>query len=117
VENIVYKNMTLTNIAKQAITIDMFYDVGGNPNVDQSGAEGVPVIRNVFVENLKCDSAATAIVVRGLPESPMTGIALSDIEITAKEGVTITGAPDVRVNNLVVKHSQSPTTKATEASR
>jgi polygalacturonase len=117
VENIVYRNMRLTNIARQAITIDMFYDVGGNPNVDQSGADGVPVIRNVLVEDLKCDSAATAIVVRGLPESPMTGIALRDVEITAKEGVTITGAPDVRVNNVVVKHASTTTTKASAASR
>ena len=35
VENIIYRNMTLKNIAKQAITIDMFYDVGNNPEVDQ----------------------------------------------------------------------------------
>ena len=117
VENIVYKNLTLKNIAKQAITIDMFYDVGGNPNVDQSGAEGIPVIRNVSVEKVKCDGAVTAIVVRGLPDSPMEGISLRDIQITAQEGVTITGAPDVRVNDVVVKHSPSATTKATTSLR
>jgi polygalacturonase len=118
VENIVYKNMTLKNIAKQAITIDMFYDVGGNPNVDQSGRDGLPVIRNVLVENLKCDGAATAIVVRGLPDSPIEAVTLRGIQIQgAKEGVTITGAPDVRVNDVVVKHSASLSTKETAASR
>ena len=117
VENVVYRNMTIKNIGKQAITIDMFYDVGGNPNVDQTSPEGLPVIRNVLVEHLKCDSAATAIVVRGLDDSQMSGITLRDITIAAKEGVTITGAPDTRVDDVVVKHSPSPsTTKATAAS-
>jgi polygalacturonase len=117
VENIVYRNMKLTNIAKQAITIDMFYDVGGNPDVDQSTPEGLPIIRNVLVENVKCDRAATAIVVRGLDDSPMNGITLRNLQITAQEGVTITGAPDTRLNDVIVKHSPSPTTKTTEASR
>jgi polygalacturonase len=117
VENIVYRNMTLKNIAKQAITIDMFYDVGGNPDVDQSSPEGLPVIRNVLVENLKCDGAATAIVVRGLPDSQITGVTLRNIDITAKQGVTISGAPDTQVNEVVVKHVASPATKETAASR
>jgi polygalacturonase len=93
IENVVYRNLTLKNIAKQAITVDMFYDVGNNPAVDQSGPEGVPVIRNVTVENLTCDNADTAIVLRGLPESPIDGVTLRDIRITAKQGSTIS---DVR---------------------
>jgi hypothetical protein len=92
-ENVVYRNMTLKNIEKQAITIDMFYDVGNNPNVDQSGPDGIPVIRNVTVENLICDGADTAIVIRGLTDSPITGVTLRDIRITAKKGTTIS---DVR---------------------
>jgi hypothetical protein len=46
------------------------------PAVDQSGPEGVPAIRNVTVENLTCDAADAAIVLRGLPDSPITGVAL-----------------------------------------
>jgi polygalacturonase len=113
VENVVYRNMTLKNIAKQAITIDMFYDVGNNPDVDQSGAEGLPVIRNVLVENLKCDGADTAIVVRGLPDSPITGVTLRNVDITGEQGVTVIGAPDVRVSDVVVKHAQKAATTRT----
>src|SRR5204862_8349807 len=53
IENITYRNLTLKNIAKQAITIDMFYDVGNNPDVEPSGAETVPAVRNITIENLK----------------------------------------------------------------
>jgi polygalacturonase len=103
VENILYRNLSLKNIAKQAITIDMFYDVGNNPSVDQSGKEGIPALRNIAVENLNCDGAATAIIIRGLPESPIEGVSLRDVKITAKEGTTVSDARDVRIGNLSVE--------------
>ena len=110
VENIVYRNLTYKNIAKEAITIDMFYDVGNNPGVTQDSPEALPVYRNILVENLKCDGAATAIRIRGLPDSPMSNIVLRNVEITgAKQGVTITNAPDTRLSDVVVKNAGSAT--------
>jgi len=87
--------MVIKNIEKQAITIDMFYDVGNNPGVDQTSPEGIPAIRNITVENLTCWSADTAIVLRGLPDSPITGVTLRDIRIAAKKGTTISDVRDV----------------------
>jgi polygalacturonase len=109
VENVVYRNMTLKNIRKQAITVDMFYDVGNNPAVDQSGPAGVPAIWNVTVENLTCDNADAAIVFRGLPESPIVGVALRDIRITAKQGWTVSDVRDFVAGNTVV--NVAPTTQ------
>src|SRR5687767_465433 len=108
IENVVYRNMTLKNIRKQAITVDMFYDVGNNPGVDQTGRDGIPAIRNVLVENLTCDGAAQAIVLRGLPDSPITGVALRDIRIGAKQGWTVS---DVR--NLVAERTAVTSTLST----
>ena len=34
----------------------MFYDVGNNPDVEPSGPEGVPVFKNIIIENLKCEA-------------------------------------------------------------
>ena len=102
VENVIYRNMTLSNIAKQAITIDMHYDVGNNPDVDQSGKDGLPVIRNITVENLTCDNAATAIVIRGLHDSPIEGVTLRDIKITAEKGTTISDVRDVQIGSVSV---------------
>ena len=112
VENVVYRNMTLKNIRKQAITVDMFYDVGNNPAVDQSGPAGIPSIRNVTVENLTCDNADAAIVFRGLPESPIVGVALRDIRITAKQGWTVSDVRDFVAGSTVVN-----TTATTQPSR
>ena len=104
VENIVYRNMTLKNIEKQAITIDMFYDVGNNPGVDQTGKDGIPVIRNVLVENLTCDGAAQAIVIRGLEDSLIENVTLKDVHVkNAKEGMRISGSRETRTTNVSVE--------------
>jgi polygalacturonase len=104
VENIVYRNMKLRNIQKQAITIDMFYDAGNNPGVVQSAQDGIPAIRNVTIENLSCEGAAQAIVIRGLPDSPIQNVTLKDIDITAaKQGILISGAQDVKGANVSVE--------------
>ncbi len=104
VENIVYKNLTLKNITKQAITIDMFYDVGNNPQVDQTGAEGLPIFRKITIDGLKCDGANVAIQVHGLPDSPITDLTLNDIQITgAKQGVAVGGVENVKGGNVSVQ--------------
>ena len=109
VENIHYRNLSYKNIEKEAITIDMFYDVGNNPDVRQDSPEGLPVYRNILIENLKCDGAATAMRIRALPDSPMSNIVLRNVEITAKQGITITNAPDTRLSDVIVKHSGATT--------
>ena len=109
VENIVYRNLSLKNITKQAITIDMNYDVGNNPDVDQSGPEGVPIFRDITIENLTCDGAADAIQIRGLQESPVQGVTLNNIHIKATRGIKITDADEIKKADVDVQVS-SPTT-------
>ena len=107
VENITYRNRKLKNIQKQAITIDMFYDVGNNPGVDQTSKEGLPIIRNVTVDNLTCDGAQQAILIRGLPDSVIENVTLRDVHIkNAKEGTLISGTKDTKAGNLSVELSQ-----------
>ena len=96
--------MTLKNIEKQAVTIDMFYDVGNNPGVDQTAKDGVPAIRNVLVENLTCDGAAQAIVIRGLEDSLIENVTLKDVHVkNAKEGMRISESKETRTTNVSVE--------------
>ena len=104
VENITYRNLDLKNIGKQAITIDMFYDVGNNPGVDESTPEGLPVFKNITIDGLKCDGAAAAIQIHGLPDSPIQNLTLNDIQITnARQGTTIGGVENIKSGNLSVQ--------------
>ena len=84
-------------------------EIVDNPDVRQDSPEGLPVYRNILIENLKCDGAATAMRIRALPDSPMSNIVLRNVEITAKQGITITNAPDTRLSDVIVKHSGATT--------
>jgi hypothetical protein len=95
IENIVYRNLTLKNIRKQAITIDMFLRRRQQPRRRPVRPRGVPAVRNVTIEKLTCDAADTAVVLRGLPESPITGVTLRGIQITADKGSTISDVRDL----------------------
>jgi polygalacturonase len=104
VENITYRHLDLKNITKQAITIDMFYDVGNNPDVEQSSPDATPVYKNITIDGLKCDGTKVAIQIHGLPDSPITDLTLKDIQIVnAKEGETIEGVKNITRTNVEVK--------------
>jgi polygalacturonase len=103
IENIVYRNLRLKNIRKQAITIDMFYDVGNNPPQEPSTPQAVPSIRAISIENLSCESAIDAVVIRGLADSNIVSVSLRNIHIAAEQGMIVTGAQDVQCENLCIK--------------
>lgn len=107
VENIVYRRLHLKNIKRYAITIDMLYDVGNNPTVDPNTPDVLPVYRNIVVEDLVCESARTAIVLRGLPQSQIEKVRFENVSIIATEGSDISYA-GLKSRNLSVKVEAAP---------
>jgi polygalacturonase len=104
VENITYRNLDLKNIGKQAITIDMFYDVGNNPDVDQSSPDATPIFRKITIDGLKCDGTAVGIQIHGLPDSPISDVTLNDVQITnAKTATQIGGVENLKTGNVSVQ--------------
>src|SRR2546423_15671092 len=69
VENIDISNISMSNIAGAAITVDMFYGV--KESRPEPLSERTPAFRQFNIRNVSCSSAKIAIVVRGLPELPI----------------------------------------------
>ena len=75
VENIHYRNLSYKNIVKEAITIDMFYDVGNNPNVVTA--------KNAL---LKAEGEKAALVAKGYgPEWPALKTADSEVAAARRQ--------------------------------
>ncbi|MBR6121982.1 MAG: glycoside hydrolase family 28 protein [Prevotella sp.] len=99
VENIFINGISMYNIIEDALIFDMYY--GGKSVTDEmdgieqgSGKallvpdETTPVFRNITIENIICRGASRALYFNGLPESPIKGITLRNINISAdKEGL------------------------------
>lgn len=86
IENIVIENIKMHDISKEAVIIQMYYE-SEQVGATQPVTEKTPVIRNIWLEKIDCYAAQAAIVLKGLPESPLTGITCKEMTLTSKEGI------------------------------
>jgi len=113
VENINVKNIFMKDIVGEAILFDMYY--AAKDPVPQPGEkrevpkiemkpfdETTPVFKNFNISNVFCDGAEKAIFVRGLPESHINNIKLSNIFIKSKIGIVLQEASAISFNHVEV---------------
>ena len=100
----VYKDITMEDV-QTPIQITMYYGGSRTGAVD---AEMAPVTRltphfhDIRIENLKATGAKTAMDIEGLPESPVKGLELKNVQIDAAKGAKIFYA-EIVTQGLVVK--------------
>jgi polygalacturonase len=102
VSNIVFKDITMTDV-KTAILVSEYY-----PKVFPEGeVAAAPVTRltpefhNITIENVKATGGRTSGVIVGLPEAPVKGITLRNVQIEAQTGMRIAYA-QVRLQGVTI---------------
>jgi len=101
VENIYIKGITMTNIEKEAITFNMFYNGNAEDNVKKEPVnEGTPIFRNIDIRDIVCQGALRAMEFNGLPEMPISDIHLENIQIIAKNDATFTNYENITKKNV-----------------
>lgn len=99
VENVHFENISMRDIIHEAITIDMYYGYSSAP----SASNTPPIFRSIGIRNISCDGAATAIQLRGLPESPIQKLNLENIDLRADHGVTVECVDGLDLINVSVQ--------------
>ena len=110
VENIFIKNIAMKDIVTSAILLDMYY-TGKSPTDEElandSGYPAVtaatPQFRNIYINNVACNGAEKALMVRGLPEMNIKGIHLENISLKTNKGVEITEGKDITLKNVYIE--------------
>ena len=82
VENIWFQDIRMTNILKQAIVMDMWYN--DKDRTLPPNPRSTPAFRDIHIRNVTCQSADQALVMIGLPESPIHNITFDDVTISAR---------------------------------
>ena len=118
VEKIYIKNVRMTDIAAEAIGFTMYYggkaplDADGElANIDQKPvpvSEETPQFRDIYIEDVICRGARTAVVLQGLPEMPIRGIHLRNVSVTADAGMVWMDAENISVNNVDIANNKGP---------
>ena len=111
VENIFIDNVSMTDIKTDAITFNMYYGGksvaemladGDNPDntTKMPVTEETPIFRNIDIKNIVCNGAGRAMEFNGLPEMPINGIRLQNINIIAKSDAVFNNCQDIKQRNV-----------------
>ena len=114
VENIYVDGISMTDIKTDAITFNMYYGGksvaemladGDNPdnNSKMPVDETTPIFRNIDIKNVVCNGAGRAMEFNGLPEMPMDGISLTNINIIAKKDAEFHNYKNLKKENVNLK--------------
>lgn len=106
VENIFIKNISMRDIAHEAILFDMYYSgksPGESDDVNNQAVvpvtEATPSFRKFYVDNVVCNGAEKALMFRGLPE-----MGIKDIHIENSIFKTVKGADIIEAQNIFLKN-------------
>jgi polygalacturonase len=108
VENISAVNFVMRNIRDTAVVVSMLYE-DQDRNSAQPVDERTPTFRNFHCSDILVDGAEQAVVVEGLPESPVQALALDNVFVKAAgKGVSCSHARGFSLSNAVVNAESGP---------
>lgn len=114
VENIFIRNVTMHNIVHDAILFDMYYAGKAQTLAQTNGKtvipavnEGTPQFRKFFIDNVVCEGAGRAMLLRGLPEMNIKDIHFTNLVLKAKTGIDMMEASNIDMKNIKLECTQS----------
>lgn len=104
VERVWFSDITMGNIAGDAVKINMYYGSGPEPR-DTSIA---PIFKNIHISNVSCSHAARAVAVDGHSESPIVGLTMHGLSIECDDGLYCRNLRGSALTDLHIKSEKSP---------
>jgi polygalacturonase len=101
VENLVYTDITMTNV-DYPIYLTSYYPKVPPEDAAQPLAPDSPVYRNIVIRNLTAHSAKTAGMIVGLPEAPIENVTLENVRVTAPTGLIFRNTRAIKLQNATV---------------
>ncbi|MGN7761001.1 glycoside hydrolase family 28 protein [Paenibacillus sp. 22594] len=112
VEDIVMENITMSGILHEAVSFHMFYaGVEGSEGYDGQlfpVNEATPEFRDISLRNIICHGAATALLVNGLPEMPLAGLAVENFHAVSERGIILRHAEGVLLDRISLQTPAVP---------
>lgn len=119
VENIYIKRIFMKDIPAAAITFNLYYS-GQAPIVEPGQKTGIdaeqavpvsaetPQFKNIFISDVIARGATQAVELLGLPEMPLQNIKLTNVSISAQQGLVGMNADHVKLANVEILPQSGP---------
>ena len=111
VEDILVRNIMMSDIKAEAILLTMAYQFYNptNPNEAKNVTyleDDIPEFRNITIEHVFCDLARDSIKIEGLEQKPIHHIQISNTEIVAKNKIMLKHCNEITLKNVIINEEQ-----------
>lgn len=105
-----YENITIRN-SRWPIFISQYYP--HEPKTPQQDTTTIidaynPIYKNISLKNITCSNCQEALILWGLPESPIQNIRFEDVKISASKGAQIYNVSKAEFVNSAIKTTEKP---------
>jgi polygalacturonase len=107
VEKLVYKDVTMTNVAFP-IYLTSYYPKVSKEEASETMTPTTPAYRNIRIENVIAHSSREAGAVVGLPECSITNLVFENVHITAPKGMTLRNTKAIEFKNSTIEVQSGP---------
>ncbi len=118
VENIWITNISMMDIPTDPITFNLYYGGKSAVEVLESGEsvpakvealpvdETTPCFRDIHIKNIVCAGARRALHFNGIPEMPIDGITLENLDISSTLGAEFAYSKNITLKNVNIRNAQ-----------
>ena len=105
VQNITIKNIYMGEIVEEAMIFTMGYvlvNIEDNKEtaIKKIDADDIPEFKNIYIDNVICNSSKTALKVQGLKELPIHDIFISNSQFKADKDMELALCKNISFNNV-----------------
>lgn len=113
VENILAENLTVRDMQREVVILNMEYGSDSNALTN----EKPPLFRNITVRKVVGMGAPMAIRVRGLEDSPIENVRFEDMTIRSTGGIELKNVKGIVLQNMLVEPTEGPVLSLDKVSR
>lgn len=118
VENIWISHVSMMDIPTEPVTFNLYYGGKSAVEVLESGEkvpakvapmpvdETTPCFRNIHIKDLVCAGARRALFFNGIPEMPIDGIILENVDITSQFGAEFIYSNNIHMKNVNIRNTE-----------
>ncbi|SFV35373.1 glycoside hydrolase family 28 protein [Thermoflavifilum thermophilum] len=112
VRDIYIDRIYMHNIANEAVLFDTYYEQSSAADTAaQPVTPETPHFTDFHLSDIQVNGAASAVVIRGLPEMPVERIFFTDMHMQTNQGVQLAYAKNIAFRNVEMKPANMPLVK------
>ena len=110
IKDIAVKNIVMSEIVRDCITISLnygsksFLDIADN--ITEFDSDDIPVVGGIEISQITCDGASRFLHIDGLPSSPVKNVTLKNCNANANTATQIANAENITFENVAVNGKQ-----------